>query len=854
MKPIKLWPVWAMGLLAATSLQGDDATGQTVFELEAFIVEETAQTQPETLSPLSVRMDSPFGEDLTVLEIPRSVSVLSPELRELLQIDSYDSLDRYGAGTQRLNYFGLAGSAFLRGSRAGTYFNGMLRAYQRNEMPMSFGALDGLEVTKGPVPASYSPTLVGGSVNQRPKSPYYDKARGSFEVEIGSWDQRQVQFDYGAPLMLLGKPAAYRVSYTGHRSDRYYKNVSHDFDSFYAAAKIKLSENHRLFVGGEIYDFESGEVPGINRPTRQLIESGQYVIGEPALLTGSEWGGKVVRPLVAFPYTFSLNPALMALAIPGDVARERIDAGLLSTMINLNDPSALEAIYTPLPVEQVPGFAAWGYDDAVAFLGQVDQSTQDAYVYTPEYFEAGGAVLTEPLQMDRVLADPRDKADSRDYIAFADLESILSNGDRLVSRFFMERLLTEKASTYGFAFNSDQLVLQGKVEYQPVLSSHSNRFSVGLDLRYSDAHVLQDFDAEPFSRRDLTRDSISDNTRVPAGGEVDPNGLNFWSSFGTASLESEMKQAALYLTGTYGIGDKVAIHYGGRLEQAWYKVAFPEEVDNPIPGTPERVARDDDEFLWQAHLNPQVEILPGVYAYAALQLGKALAPGDGGTVSGTDSFTDVELFEGGIKASLLDNRLYAALSAYHWDQATFSTRDASARPLRAKGVEFEVTYSPTETFTLMGAFTAQRVYLRSDVLGFGALPQTEEGWALNGGILNATGGRSAPNNPDMVFAGLPEVTAHLYAAWQLPGGFQLAGGPIWRESYYHDMERALKIPGYILWSAQLRYDADSWWVRLHVENLFDKDYWIGQEPVFSASTLILQGAGRKWQLSAGVRF
>ena len=843
-----------MGLLAATSLRGDDAESRTVFALEAFIVEETAQTTTETLSPLSMRMDTPFGEDLTVDALPRAVTVLTPELQELLQIDSYEALDRFGAGTQRLNYFGLAGSAFIRGARAGTYFNGMLRAYQRNEMPMSFGAFEGLEIVKGPVPAALTPTLVGGAVNQRPKRPYFDRARGSIEVEAGSFDQWQVQLDYGAPLMLLGKPAAYRISYTGHRSNRYYENVPHDFDSLYAAAKIKLSDNHRLFVGGEIYDFRSSEIPGINRPTRELIRDGRYVIGEPALLTGSAWGGQVVRPLLAFPYTFSVNPALFALAIPGETARARIPDALRAHMLDLNDPATVDAIYQPVPVGQVPGFAAWAHADTAAFLQQVDQRTQDAYVYTPEYFAAGGEVLTQQLPMNRVLADPLDKADSRDAIAFADLETLLGNGDRLLTRFFMEKLSTEKASTYGFAFNSDQLVLQGKLEYQPVLAGESNRLAMGLDLRYTEASVLQDFDAEPFSRRDLTLDTISANTRVPAGGMTGPDGQNFWSSFGTASLDSELKQAALYLTGTRYFGERMALHYGGRLEQAWYTVGLPDAVDNPVPGAAGEVARDSDTFLWQLHLNPQVEFAPGWTAYSALQVGKALAPGDGGTVSGEEGFTDVELFEAGLKARLLEDSLFASLSVYHWDQATYSTRDASARPLRAKGVEVEVTWSPIEQLTLMGAFTAQRVFLRTDVLGFGAIPQSEEGWALNAGVLNATGGRSAPANPEMAFAGLPEVTAHLYAVWDLPHGFQVAGGPIWRDGYYHDMQRAMRIPGYVLWTAQLRYDADDWWVRLHVENLFDTDYWIGQEPVFSAGTLILQGSGRKWQVTAGYRF
>ena len=842
-----------MGLLAATSLRGENSASE-IIELEAFIVEETAQTQIETLSPLTMRLDSLFGPDRTVLDVPRSVSVLSPELRDLLQIDSYDSLDRFGAGTQRVNYFGLAGSAFLRGARAGTYFNGMLRAYQRNEMPMSFGSLDGLEVIKGPVPASFSPTLVGGAVNQRPKSPFFDKARGSVQLELGSFNHLELQVDYGGPLLLLGKPAAWRFSYTSHRADRYYKDVPEDFDSLYLTTKIKLNERNRLTIGGEYYDFRSSEIPGINRPTAELISDGRYVIGEPPSLTSAQWGGQVVRRVLEFPYSLSVNPALFALAVPGDLARASFTPEQLGTMLNLNDSAVLESLYAPVPREQVPGFAAWGYDDAVAFLGQVDVAPQDAYLYTPEFFAAGGEALTVQLPRDRVLADPADVANSIDWIAFADLETRLRDDRRLLSRLFVEHLETTKASTYGFAFNSEQLVAQGRVELQVDLDARGSYLSLGGDLRFTRAEVLQDFDAEPFSRRDLSRDSISANTVVPAGATLGPDGLNFWSTFGTASLESDLFQAALFVMGDWMPVERLTVHYGARLENGWYSGGLPGELDRVSDAA--RAARnfDGEELLWQVHLNPVFEIRPGLNAYAAAQFGRALAPGDGGTVSGPETFTDVELLEVGLKAGSADGSLYSALSYYQWEQSTYSTRDASARPLKASGLEWELSWAPTDYLSLLAAFTAQRVTLEQNVLGFGALPLDEAGWALNGGILNATGGRSAPANPDMVFAGMPEVSGHLYAVLELPAGWQVSAGPLWRRSYYHDMQRALEIPGSVVWSAQLRYEAESWWVRLHVENLFDRAYWIGQEPVFSASTLILQGPGRSWQLSAGYRF
>jgi len=848
------WLVWAAGLFAATSLPGE-TDEEALFELEAFIVEESAQTQTETLSPLSAEVDSLLGESLSPEAIPRGLSILPPELLATLQIESYEDLDKFGAGTQRINYFGLAGSAFIRGARAGTYFNGMLRAYQRNEMPMSFGSLESLEIIKGPVPAGFSPTLVGGAVNQIPKSPFFNREHGLFQVRIGSWDERHVELDYGAPLLLFGnKPAAYRISYTGHRADRFYENVPNDYDSLYASAKIKLSERHRLFVGGEYYNFRSSEIPGINRPTPELVANRRYVIGEPPRLTSPEWDGTVARPLLQFPQSLTVNPALFSLSVPGKRARAEIPQALRAQMLDLNDPAVVANLYSVLPANEVPPFAAEARVEAAAILDGLPKETTDAYVYTPAYFAAGGEALTETLAREKVLADPEDKADAWDAIAFADLESRLANGSRLRTRLFAERMSTEKRSTYGFAFDSDQTVLNGRVEWLGNFPGADDPLTVGADLRFSRAETLQDFDAEPFSRRDLSRESISTNSVVRSGDYVGPDGLNYWSSFGNASQKSDLWQAAMYGGGHYNIGEAWKIHYGLRLEQAWWEVGLPGEVDRASESR--RAARKESgrSELYQLHLNPTFEVLPGVFLYGALQLGKVLAPGDGGDISGEKNFPDAELFETGIKANLLDGKFYTALSVYHWDQASFSSLDAQARPLRAKGIEWETTAEVTPRLTLLAAFTAQRVHLRGDMLGFGALPQDEEGWALNAGVLNAAGGRSVPNNPDMIFAGMPELSGHLYAVFEVTEKWQVSGGPLWRDRYAHDMGRTIWIPESTVWSVQSRYDGGSWWLRLHVENLFDEEYWLGQDPVFSAGTLILQAPGRRVSVTAGLRF
>jgi hypothetical protein len=76
-----------------------------------------------------------------------------------------------------------------------------------------------------------------------------------------------------------------------------------------------------------------------------------------------------------------------------------------------------------------------------------------------------------------------------------------------------------------------------------------------------------------------------------------------------------------------------------------------------------------------------------------VQLGTALGPGDGGTISGRASFTDVRLYEAGIKASLLDDTLFTSLCIYEWKQSVSRARRASfpcagaawrwRRPIRA---------------------------------------------------------------------------------------------------------------------------------------------------------------------------
>lgn len=836
-----------VALLGASALYGEELE---IVELEAFKVEHHRPTDA-TLSPLARPVRGLFGGDAEITNLPRSVTVLTPEALRQFGISDYADLDKYTAGTQRINYFGLAGSPFLRGAKAATYFNGIMRAWQRNEMPASFGSVEQLDVVKGPSPAHLSPTLVGGFVNIVPKAPYFDRERYSVELSAGRWDLYGAQVDAGGPFMLGSRPSAYRVSVSGQKADSYYDDVSNDYASAYVSLKTRLRDGLTLSTGGEYFHYRSNENPGWNRPTQELVSQGRYVIGEPADLSGGAWGGTAARTLLEFPFSLAVNPRLHSLAVPGAVARERIPAELRALMVDLNDPAQRDALYT---VDPTMPFGPEASAVAQGILDALPKPAQDAYVYTPEYFAAGGEALTAPITGNRTLSDRRDFADAENFLFFFDLDKT-DNPDLIIkNQLYAEGLATDKASNYGYASKNTQFVLDDKLTFSMSLPEQRTELTFGTEARFTYAKMLQDFAAEPFSRRDLTLGGISANSTLLAGAATAPDGFNLWSDFAGANLRSHLFQGALFFLGQTEATKRLTLHYGLRMEAAHYRTALPTEVERATQGFRESQRSQGNEYYYLASLSPVFKLTEGVNLYGSVQTGTGIDPASGGVIYGAENFSDTELYEVGIKTALLNGKLVSTLAVYHWDQSLFNERDGESESLRGKGIELETTWQATEKLTLVTAFTAQRVHLRSPTAGFGTLNLTEEEWALYGGILNATSDRSFPNNPENRYPGTPEVSASFFALYRLPMGFSLSGGPIWREAFWHNFDHTIRLPSSLVWNANVGWSNDAWEVMLSVDNVFSEDYYLSAEPAFAGNTLLAKGEPVRWKLTVKKNF
>lgn len=794
------------------------ATGDKPAELERFIATEKALEKSGDILPTSRPVGSVFGPDLSVLDIPRGVTVLTPALMERFDILDLHHLARVGAGTQAANFFGIPGTPYLRGAKAGTYFNGMLRAYQRNEMPVSFGSLEALDVVKGPAPAHFGPTLEGGYVNFIPKSPYFDRSRGSSAVTVGSHELYRAQLDLGGPTMLGRAPAAYRVSLTGQRAGSYWNNVRNDYHSLYAAIKVRPRDGLTVFSGAEYYDFRTNENIGWNRVTQDLIDHGNYIIGEPQNVTDAAWGGKANRNLVEFPGAYVAQAAnFRALIIPAATAEARIPAAQLALM-----------------------------EDRRAADG--------GYRYTQAYFDAGGQVLTAKIDGSQVVSDPRDFADSRDALWFLDVAATAPSGRTVTSKTLVEWLETTKHSSYGYAIDTHQLVAETKVLVeQEAMLPVPTKLTWGGSLRFSHGYTVQDFFAEPFNRRDISRSWVSANSNIPVGSDRGPDGRNLWSPSIGANCVSDLTQAAVFAYARSQWHERLVTYLSLRAEGARFRAAVPDEVDRASAAFRAANRKSGGKNYPMAALSPVWTVGPGMRLYVTVERGASLQPAQGGTLNSESNFARTSLREVGAKFSVLGDRLFGSLSAFEWSGSRFNDRDNKAERLSGRGVEFETTWAPHQRLNLIASVGAQRAH-RGEPLGFRTRYASAQRIALEAGANDAGSSPVPALNPGLAYPGTPEVQTKLNLMAALTKEVSVDFGPIWSDSYYHNFEHTLVLPSSVVWNAGATWQSREYSIRLQVENVFSADYFLGADPTFSHNALVTKAPPVQGNLTFRRRF
>ncbi|TMS83325.1 TonB-dependent receptor [Pseudoalteromonas sp. S554] len=251
------------------------------------------------LSVKNETIDGPFGDNLALQDIARSVTPISSELIEQLNITTLQDVLALSPNTYSASGFGAPSLPTIRGQLGELFQDGTRRQAGNNGfgVPLSFNSVEQIDVVKGAPPVLFgSSQRNGGFVNLQSKVASTDESKGKASLSAGRWDQYSAQIDYTAPI--IKDKVGFRVSYEHLDHGSYYDYSGTKSDSLFAALRILPDDKSTWDINFELYQVEFTDNAGINRPTQALIDDGLYITGQGVQANGSTVpaAGSIVSP------------------------------------------------------------------------------------------------------------------------------------------------------------------------------------------------------------------------------------------------------------------------------------------------------------------------------------------------------------------------------------------------------------------------------------------------------------------------------------------------------------------------------------------------------------------------------
>jgi outer membrane receptor protein involved in Fe transport len=243
-----------------------------------------------------------FGFSKSLLETPRSVSVVSQETIDLFGLSAVEDLVRFAPGVYTTTRFGIQGSVDVRNVPADTFFRGMKRLTLQGNGRSVLAAMDTIEVVGGPPSPIYGMGKIGGYTNMVPKSgraatgEYLTETEGFAQLIRGTYGRSEASFGIGGPLTLLDgidRPGGYYVYGLVEDSGSYTDGVPVRQEVLQAAVSVdNMAGPFRLETGMEYQNSRTaGALTG--RLTQALVDTGKYIRGTPLVNLDLDGNGTI---------------------------------------------------------------------------------------------------------------------------------------------------------------------------------------------------------------------------------------------------------------------------------------------------------------------------------------------------------------------------------------------------------------------------------------------------------------------------------------------------------------------------------------------------------------------------------
>lgn len=779
----------------------EEPAKEPILVLEKFV---TNRGAGDTLGVLPTGpSQSVFGFGKTLLETPRSVSVVSAEMIAQYGVDNIEGLAALVPSSYTTSSFGIAGSLDLRGTGGENYFRGMKRIENGGVYPTPIGATDRVEVVRGPPSPVYGPGKIGGYLNFVPKSSragtgkYLGEGTGKMTVTAGSWDKRVATIEQGGPLKLPTKrPAGYYIYTMLENSSSYYRNAGNEQFILQSSFEVELTDSWRLEFGQQYHEWASIEISGINRLTQDYIDNGTYVSGRPLRNVDTNGDGLIS------PAEFSA-------------------AGGISRSFAYGTPAAT----------------------VIAGLGS-------AYGLDP------ATIQTVQLEGSMILSDAGDFANARSAIYFADLINDRNENFIIKNQTIVDTLTRKKDTSQGFATMASAFLAENKTtlthKMEPKKGLEMTN-TIAASVRYFDGNNRSYTGTQPFNRRDLYVGALNSYDRIWSS--LDNPTLAPWN----ANRKSEHYDYGLGVLSDMKVGAKLNVIAGGRVDylDIWAKADPNATGDGAATGVFKTtgVSNTETAASWMASVSYAVQ--PGLIPYATYSKQQSMQIGNIGDVAPGNvaaPITESELKEVGLKTNLLQNKLFIAVAAYRQTREAINPDTFESFTTRGQGIEFEARYAPNRQLSFTASANWQKtIYLKAPT-SFGVPAEFfgVPGWMAYGGSLTVTNIPATAGYLER--GGLPDKVLSLYSTYNFKNGFGFTVGGIYTASMSSGSAKTFILPDVLRFDGAIYYTTKTWEARLRVNNATDERYFQSNSPDNNGNTVAIQKLPRSFEATLAYRF
>jgi iron complex outermembrane receptor protein len=796
-----------------------DANNADVAELEDFVISEV--TDELSILP-SEPSDSSFGLDLTLLETPRSVTEVSSDLIKSYGLRSVDDLVRLTPGAFTSSFFGIKGAMDIRGAAADNYFRGFRRIANPGAFNTIVRGAESLEVLRGPVSPLYGHGSVGGQLNYSPKTSKSETAKyisdptGRVDVTVGSYDQKLLAVEFGAPFTTAGGKQA-GVYFFGEVEDSgsFYHGYNPTSELAQLAFDMDYSENTTLEFGVQYQTTDSIQVPGWTRVTQALIDRGEYITGTPSARN---------------------NPANL-------IGADRLTPQE-SGFVTAGAPNYINSSFSGTTSFCAPS-------DAQGLTFTFRGVTRDvcAFPVTNPITNVGVASIDHRT----TFIDPLDFADTEAITAYFDAVTKLGDNLTWKNQFFYDYLDHTKYQSWGFTAlypGVEHMEFRSTLTFDFDTTSFETQTVVGLNVRKENTEHNEAWFDENFDRRDMlvgpTPDDRIDwavvdpwaDATILYGEDGAPSGLegvvrrNF-----NGQQKSRMVNTGLFFLSDISFG-KINVLIGGRYDQ--FDVDSRDDALSLLGlpfDTRGTLSDDDDATSYNVSLSYSSDF--GLRPYITVAESSSLSTNqvggiNPGAVADMSFVQKSEITEGGFKYSGMDGAFYAAI-AYYDQKRTF--RDGQTQAIIAqfgKGLEAETRIVINDSLYLTATLTNSDITEISDgalaVINHAQFAEQNglEVTDLYGGRVSGPRSTFVGNQTEVDTPGLPDTVASAYASYVFPFGDEemvASLGFTYADKTYMDVTESTLLPSYQVWTASLSYLAESYEVMATINNLFDEEYY-----------------------------